>query len=184
MSLLACGKERFINNYTIRKRPRALPFTVFTNSFSMLFFIIYLEIKIRLYCVMFNILQENIYSRSCLANCHSQIACKMQSKVTCGPETHYMLWSIQLCLSLMDSYINSALKVSSTKSNIQDASPCPGNGCMDISLNRWFLFFVLEFKVRPTEQLFAEYCDNLEMRVTSLNLCRINGSEWGISKLI
>lgn len=60
MSLLACGKERFINNYTIRKCPQALPFTVFTNSFSMLFFIIYLEIKIRLYCVMFNILQENI----------------------------------------------------------------------------------------------------------------------------
>lgn len=92
MSLLACRRERFINNYTIRKHPQALPFAVFTNSFSMLFFIIYLEFKIRLFCVMFNILRENIYSRSCLANCHSQIACKMQSKVTCSPESHYMLW--------------------------------------------------------------------------------------------
>lgn len=64
MSLLACRRERFINNFTIRKHPRALPFTEFTNSFSMLFFIIYLEIKIRFYCVTFNILQENIYSIS------------------------------------------------------------------------------------------------------------------------
>lgn len=92
MRLLACRRERFINNYTIRMHPQALPFTVFTNSFSMLFFIIYLEIKTRLYCVMFNILQENIYSLSCLSNCHSQIAFKMQSKVTCSPESHYMLW--------------------------------------------------------------------------------------------
>lgn len=77
----------------------------------------------------------------------------------------------------MDSYINSALKVTSTKSNIQEASPYPGNGCISQSLNRWFLFFVPEFKVSHTEQLFAEFCDNLEKRTISLNIFRINGSE-------
>lgn len=45
MSLLACGKERFINNYTIRKHPQALPFTVFTNSFSVLFLLFILRLK-------------------------------------------------------------------------------------------------------------------------------------------
>lgn len=77
----------------------------------------------------------------------------------------------------MDSYINSALKVTSMKSNIQEASPYPENGCMDTSLNRWFLIFVPEFKVNPTEQPFAEYCDNLEKRIISLNIFRINVSE-------
>lgn len=84
----------------------------------------------------------------------------------------------------MDSYINSALKVTSMKSNIQETSPYTGNGCVDTSLNRWFLFFVLEFKVNLTEQLFAEYCDNLEKGIISLNIFRRNGSEWGIRKLI
>lgn len=60
----------------------------------------------------------------------------------------------------MDSYISSALKVTSMKSNIQETSPHSGNGCMDISLNRWFLLFVPEFKVTPEEQLLADYCDN------------------------
>lgn len=45
MSLFACGKEAFINNYTIRKHPRALPFTVFANSFSMLFLLFILRLK-------------------------------------------------------------------------------------------------------------------------------------------
>lgn len=84
----------------------------------------------------------------------------------------------------MGSYINSALKLTSKKSNFLEASLYPGNGGMGMSLNRWFLFFVLEFKVRLTEQLFAECCDNSEKIITSLNILSINGSERGTSKLI
>lgn len=76
----------------------------------------------------------------------------------------------------MDSYINSALKVTSTKNNIQEVSLYPGNDCMDISFNRWCLFFVPEFKVSPAEKRFAEYCGNLEKGTVSLNIFRIK--EW------
>lgn len=77
----------------------------------------------------------------------------------------------------MGSYINSALKLTSKKSNILEASLYPGNGGTGTSPNRWFLFFVLEFEVSLTEQLFAECCDNSEKIVTSLNIFSINGSE-------
>lgn len=77
----------------------------------------------------------------------------------------------------MDSYINSALKVTSMKNNIQEASLYPGNDSMGTSFNRWCLFFVPEFKVSPAEKHFAEYCDNLEKGTVSLDIFIINGYE-------
>lgn len=67
--------------------------------------------------------------------------------------------------------------VTSPKNNFEEASLYPGNVCMNTPLNRSFQFFVPEFKVSPTEQLFAEYCDNLAKTIISLNIFRTNGSE-------
>lgn len=40
----------------------------------------------------------------------------------------------------------------SMQSNIQEASPHPGNGCMDTALTGLFLVFVPEFKLTAAEQ--------------------------------
>lgn len=75
----------------------------------------------------------------------------------------------------MDSYINSALKVTSMENNIQEASLYLGNDSMDSSFNRWWLFFVPEFKVNTAEKCFAEYGDNLENGTVYLDIFRIQG---------